>query len=616
MFAQICVFLSALIAGDVTLANGIRFVDLPARTDSFEMILGYQVENGPLASMGSEFLLLTPSARAIALATYGAGGQVELLLDQNRTGIRISGPLWLKPLIERETVKFFSETPEQNPKLIERVVVDARFGKPPDFRRSVENELRAAVLGGLESASNNSSVGADQFIEFFRNNYGVDHAFVLSSTPLAGLEEIPARKSVRGNSGQAVKAAAKREFRYKPDLPVGAVIFESPTPAVYYEGWYAALFLDRLIRRTVPNVSTSLAPSIESGYYQLEVPVPQGQFDDVVEGRFIEDLDRLQSTYVKTEIFEAARADAIQYLESAVALWFRSLGIDDRRLEGIERLRAFAPDDIRAAMRDVLMDHVVASWSPKPRQTTIEVEALDAPKPQLDVVARPELPELNPVPIPVFPTHSHEIPAETAPERLASGVTVASSSNYAVFVAPTELKVFDREPTTEDLKNYAAFRPQRILVMAPPNELARIKDLWSSFTGNPRDTEAVASIGSVANVDLPALMILKMALDRRLLEFGLWDDIQVEIKAGEGSQLTIHGSDEGRQRVSSWIKELAQQGLTDDEFAWAREAAIHHLAKMLPDLQSLFWQRDKVAPFPNVQAVTAMDVQEAARIYF
>jgi hypothetical protein len=195
-------------------------------------------------------------------------------------------------------------------------------------------------------------------------------------------------------------------------------------------------------------------------------------------------------------------------------------------------------------------------------------------------------------------------------------VSVVSSSRHAIFVAPSELKIFDGRPGPDAIAGYAGYRPQRILVMAPPAALGQVEEQWAGFSGNPGDATAVASMGDVANVDLPALVILKMIVDRRLIEAGLWNEAQIEIRAASGSRLVIRAEDDLRIRIVGWIREIASAGPPAEMMTWAREAAFHRLGEMLPDLQSLVWQRDRPAALADVQTVTAAHVQDVARIYF
>jgi hypothetical protein len=163
---------------------------------------------------------------------------------------------------------------------------------------------------------------------------------------------------------------------------------------------------------------------------------------------------------------------------------------------------------------------------------------------------------------------------------------------------------------------YAAYRPERILVMAPAAAIGRVEEQWSKFAGNSADTASITSIGNVANVDLPALVLLKMIVDRRLIESGLWNEVQVEIKAAFGSTMAIRGNEIGRNRALGWIREIAADTPSPEVIVWAREAAVHHLHEMMPDLQSLIWQRDRLAVMGDIFTISATHVQDVARIYF
>ena len=80
--------------------------------------------------------------------------------------------------------------------------------------------------------------------------------------------------------------------------------------------------------------------------------------------------------------------------------------------------------------------------------------------------------------------------------------------------------------------------------------------------------------------------------------------------------MMIRASDDVRTRVLGWIRELAERAPLAETITWAREAAFHHLDEMLPDLQSLVWQRDRLGSLTDVHSITAAHVQDVARIYF
>ena len=105
-----------------TLSNGIQISELPPDRDRFELIVGYKagVRNetrglSGLASIVSHYLASSSSVRSISLAAYGAGGDVEFLDELDRTALRVSVPVWAKPMILDQIAAYFAEAPGQDP---------------------------------------------------------------------------------------------------------------------------------------------------------------------------------------------------------------------------------------------------------------------------------------------------------------------------------------------------------------------------------------------------------------------------------------------------------------------------------------------------------------------
>src|SRR6185369_6099505 len=92
----------------------------------------------------------------------------------------------------------------------------------------------------------------------------------------------------------------------------------------------------------------------------------------------LQELQRLQFARAEPNVLDQAKSDARAYLESKDAMeWFASAGIPERRTEGIEWIQAMTADDVRAAARDLLLaNRVVATWSPKAKQTAVDVADL------------------------------------------------------------------------------------------------------------------------------------------------------------------------------------------------------------------------------------------------
>ena len=165
------------------------------------------------------------------------------------------------------------------------------------------------------------------------------------------------------------------------------------------------------------------------------------------------------------------------------------------------------------------------------------------------------------------------------------------------------------------LKRFQKYRADRILVLARPDSIDRARELWSSFKGNDSGEPGVPK-GSVSTGDLPALVILKVMLDRKLIEAGWWRDVELRISASEGSDLQIRADAEKRLVILRWIKQIGGEKPPDTEFAWAREVAIHRFETLRGDLQALTWERDPQGTIQDLETIGAGHVSDVARIYF
>ncbi len=640
MLARLCLILSILLAGDSTLPNGIRVFEVTSNIDSsnsFELTAGYRTDGlqeiagaRNLTEVVAAFLKSTPSVRAIEIAAYGAGGTVEYFSDLDRTGIRLRMPNWARSMVERSIADFLSETPQKDPELVDRALDEMRSRIPSssDVRSGVETQFKIALMGP-DAQADLSKVSRVTVIDFFTKYYGTNRAFVvMNSAPLETLETVERRLSedpmprTERPAGTVMHAQLPR---IPTDLDAGAVILGVPTPSIYYRSWYALLMLDRLIRETVPSKpKTDLLPSLEPYFYRMEVAVTSGQLSETVEAQLRADLNQMQYVRASNEQVEAARRSAVEYLDSdRIQGWFQSLGLSARRVEGIDWVRSFSADDMRAAARDLVESNpVVASWSPRVRVLKLQTEYLSDIAARLaksSAVAAPELVPLNSVKVIPFPPHTDTAFTEKRPVLLDSGVSIVASTSYAVFLgpnSPNSLTFYAQEPSSDLLQtSYGAYRSGRILVMAPPESLERVKQQWSLFKGNPNDQTAMVVDGKIPGPHLPSLLVLKMLLDRRLIEAGMWNDVRLEIRASEGSTLTIHGTEADRGRVLSWIEEIASRPIPDEDVEWAREAAIHHLADSLPDLQSLTWEWIPDGTILDFHFIPTALIKDVARMY-
>ena len=594
MFAPISAIFSLLFFAS-TMPNGIRLVELPAGPDSIEIVAGY-------TSGGLTGFVSTEGARSLLRDAYAAGATIDFINEVDRTALRITAPKWALPMLM-----------DRLPDLFRAVGAAASSPSPVDFREKVEEEIRSALLGaGAQPAA-----------------YLTDDAFILISAPVSDsvremLQAIPKRAAATKPNDAINRLLAERTLRFKSDLPAGAVIFASPAPGVYYKQWYLMLLLDRVIHRLVPlQLKTALPLTVRPYYYRIELPVLAGQFPEPAEENLLQELQRLQFTPVNARDLTAARQEAVAYLESKPAReWFASHDILVRREEGIEWIQSMSPEDMRVAARDLLiMNRVLASWSPRPKQTVVSSEPLNsAPLP-----GSSGFPGQSPAPAPAsagntssaaaFPGHTDRPFSPAPPERLSSGVSLVVSNTNAVFISGGSLTRFNRDLTPDDLKGFQQYRADRILVLSTASSTDRARQLWSAFKGNANGETAVPK-GTVSSGDLPALFILKTILDLKLLESGWWHDAGLRVDAGEGSALQIHIPDEERPHVMDWIKSISQAPLPDTYFAWAREVAIHHFDSALADLQALTWERDPQGTIQNLATVSAGHVQDVSRIYF
>ena len=600
----------ALLVFPATLPNGIRLIELPSTADSVEIIAGYD-------EPGLNDLLSTSASQTLIFNTYAAGGETQLINQQDRTAIRFVVPGWALPMLtDQQLSNLFKEVPKST---------DASMVAPAnvDFRAKVEEEIRSALL-----PSQNESQA-----------YSTDDAFIAISAPISktlrdALAAIPRRgPSVRADA-QISRLPAERTLRFQSELAIGAVIFAAPVPSVYYKEWYIVLLLDRVIHGSLPiTLKTSLMLSPRPYYYRMEVSLASGQFPEPAEDNFLQELQRLQFKVVDSAHLAAAKKQASDYLDSRETReWFASRGISDRLQEGMGWVQSMTADDVRAAVRDLLLaNRVIATWPPLPVQTKVEVENLsqgktdarpspgaaastEASPDRVRASRRQPLPEGEVATAP-FPSHKDSPQDVPVPERLGSGVSLVTSNINGVFVSGGALTKYDHEPDSDTVKAFEKYGADRILVLTPQSSLAHQRELWSAFKGSDSREVGVPK-GPVSSGDLPAVYVLKTMLDVRIIQAGWWHDVDLRIDANEGSILQIRGDEEKRRRILEWIKDIATHALPDKDFAWMREVAIHRFDKFRPDIQALTWERDPRGTIQDIQTIVPKFVQDVAQVYF
>src|SRR5262249_33626523 len=254
--------------------------------------------------------------KAFLMDAYAAGAKITFIDEPDRTAVRITAPLWALPMLTDRLPALFREVPAE-------VQNESKTGAK-DFRSSVEDEIRSALLGYNPQTM----------------NYATGDAFVLiSAPPPASLREALAaipRRAAANVEETVIRLPAERTLRFKAELDVGAVIFASPIPGAHYRQWYLMLLLDRLIHRVVPiSLQTTLPLTVHPHYSRLELPVPPGQFPEPFEENLMQELQRLQFTRANARDLEAARQDALAYIASQpVQEWFTSRDMLAERDEG------------------------------------------------------------------------------------------------------------------------------------------------------------------------------------------------------------------------------------------------------------------------------------------
>jgi hypothetical protein len=190
-----------------------------------------------------------------------------------------------------------------------------------------------------------------------------------------------------------------------------------------------------------------------------------------------------------------------------------------------------------------------------------------------------------------------------------------ASVGAGVFVAGAGLSTFE-DDGGPPLSQFERYRPERILVLSRPESLERMRQSWSGFRGNAEDRDLVLPSVTVSSGDLPAVLVLKAMLDRKVIAAGWWSDVDLGIDATRGATLQITATPDKKGRIVEWIKGIANEDLPEADFAWAREVARHRFAIEQMDVQSLTWQQDPSGTVQDVQTVSAQHVRDVARVYF
>jgi hypothetical protein len=539
-----------LLAGQGAVPAGITVGEIPGDGAVYEVQAGYRAGirhevdgRSGLAFSIAAFLALTPSGRRLTLAVYSAGGDISFFTELDRTGVRLKTPAWAKPMVDTALSEFVKEAPSaDSPELVHALLAGREIAqaRETNFRAQVDDQIRIALLGAgpyhhpsTGWSTDLAELSPSDVEAFFLRNYGTDRAFLLASStppPLANLAPRSSTGSDRSSSRPI--SAAQRVFRFPEQESGGAVVFASPVSSVFYRGWYAVVLLDQVIKATIPGYPFStLVPALNPYYYRFEVSVPAGQTADAVQQVVMQELERMQFVRATDETMNQARSAALQYLESTpIRNWFTSLGIDERRQEGMQWAQAFTADDLRVAARELLLaNRVVALWSPKPKEVRVETESIDG-----------------------------------------------SGASRAAAVEPPK---------------------------APP-PLAPIT--VSDFPPHPAHEDKTAQ-GPPATQNLPAALVFKALLDRRLIETGLWSRGSISLRPAEKQGFVIDGSAMVQAQIREWLIDIGNVSPAERDVEWARETAVHRL-EAAPD-------ESPGVLASQLQSVAPEHLQDVARIH-
>src|SRR5262249_45751659 len=157
-----------------------------------EIFIGYD-------EPGLTGIVSTAGARTLLLNTYAAGGEAQVINQQDRTALRLTIPRWALPMIAGQPLASFFTDPPRSEGASIPPAVSAIDG---DFRSRVEDEIRSALL-----ANQNDS-----------QEYATDDGFVAISAPItetskSALSAIARRGTPNRPLAQISRLPAERTLR-------------------------------------------------------------------------------------------------------------------------------------------------------------------------------------------------------------------------------------------------------------------------------------------------------------------------------------------------------------------------------------------------------------------
>ncbi len=643
----------------VRLPNGIRLIQLPRNEPSppegsIDITFGYTVglrDEGAYAtgvsSILDTYLAVSVPARTVALATHFAGGQVDFVGEFDLIGMRLRVPSTAAEVVLMEIADYFAQDLEVDTLEYARsLALEKARVDPDDFRNEIDDDVRRTLFVdhpyqrrplGLEDDIDRVDVA--ELRAFYAGSFGTDRAFVISSDPLprAAVDALAAVKPRASRYTDVAATATERDTSVLefPSRPFGGVILATATPSVHFRDWYTMLVLDGLIRSVVsPDAALDFGLALDPFFHRVALEVEIPQYVEDVRDDLLESIDQLQYRPASPVLLNSIKSRVLGFLARRTSEeWFAAHDLWDALDEGRTVVRDLSADELRSVARDFLSARrVIAIWAPAFTEPSVEVESLsDAPdmEPVSDTAirrapGRVDAPLLAPTALPA--------PNPVQVEGLESGITLAAAEQYGVFIAGEFHEdlpggsasfgsnggawSFDGSPTADVFEMLRGVRPDRILVFVPETAMGFERRRLTDWTSGPTDSTPSMSAGSVATSDIPSLLTLKMWLDGKLIEAGWWEQVKLRIDGLEGSRLLIETDVKREAQVREWIREVAEEGISEAEFAGARTAAIGYFDRIRSDLQILLWQRDPRGSIRSPANVTLSRLRTVARIYF
>ncbi len=631
------------------LGNGLRLVHLPAPNSGAdpraEIAFGYVPADAgaganadALRELVAAYLSVSVPARSVALAAHLAGGEFEFFDARDRIGMRIRLPRAGLVDVSREIARYFAHTIVSFEVLEHaRLSIQETPAEPPGLIDEIRGEVEAVLFDRPPPLFGDASEAPrlPEVQTYFDRYFGTERAYVIASESLppearAALGAVATRGAVYEAAAEAAGRDAI-ELRF-PSRPVGGMILATMVPNPRFESWFSAQIIDAVLRRGAgPDARIDYRIRPGQSMHRVELPVRIPDHSEDLRDEWLNRIREIVSDSMTTTELDSLKEEVrARLLRRPMLEWFVVHDLWDALRDGWAMLDGLTPEGLRARavpFRDAR--RVVALWSPAFDEPVAIVEELAAvPDAVASEAADPPEPVVRPAPgrVPVPPVSGGGAdPPPVRLDRLDSGVTLAEGDAHMIFIAGSFTPVLDggtviksgangvlwafpREPSDRVYAGLDGVRADRLLVFHPPAGLDDARARFDAWDGGAADDSPRPAVGEFATVDVPGLVVLKTWLEARLIEAGWSGRIDVTIDGLEGSRLLVSGDAPHLAVVRSWIAELAENGLEQDDFERVRAAATEHYRRMRRELQIILWQRapDGTIRLPRTVTLTQL----------